>query len=94
MLKLAVSMALLSGMSTTAHAHGWSEFPSARQNICYEQGGIWSGNPPNAACANAKDISGTYPFVQRNEYAKNITDSRIQLRSATLSNIKRPLPFL
>ncbi|KDN27095.1 chitin-binding protein [Vibrio fortis] len=74
MLKLAVSMALFSGMSTTAHAHGWSEFPSARQNICYEQGGIWSGSPPNAACANAKDISGTYPFVQRNEYAKNITD--------------------
>lgn len=73
-LKAAVGMAMLSALPTTAHAHGWTEFPSARQNICYEQGGIWSGNPPNAACAQAKEISGTYPFVQRNEYAKNITD--------------------
>ncbi|MCP3664909.1 MAG: chitin-binding protein, partial [Gammaproteobacteria bacterium] len=45
-----------------------------RQNICYEQGGIWSGNPPNAACVNAKAISGSYPFVQRNEFARNILD--------------------
>ncbi len=73
-LKAAVGMAMLSGLPTAANAHGWSEFPSARQNTCYEQGGIWSGNPPNAACAQAKEISGTYPFVQRNEYAKNITD--------------------
>lgn len=73
-LKLAVGSALLSTMPTHVYAHGWSEYPSARQNICYEQGGIWSGSPPNAACANAKSISGSYPFVQRNEYAKNITD--------------------
>ncbi|MEH0668839.1 lytic polysaccharide monooxygenase [Vibrio owensii] len=73
-LKAAVGMAMLSGLPTAANAHGWSEFPSARQNTCYEQGGIWSGNPPNAACAQAKEISGSYPFVQRNEYAKNITD--------------------
>ncbi|MEF1251299.1 lytic polysaccharide monooxygenase, partial [Vibrio owensii] len=73
-LKAAVGMAMLSGLPTAANAHGWSEFPSARQNTCYEQGGIWSGNPPNAACAQAKEISGSYPFVQRNEYAKNIKD--------------------
>ena len=73
-LKAAVGMAMLSGLPTAANAHGWTEFPSARQNTCYEQGGVWSGNPPNAACAQAKEISGTYPFVQRNEYAKNITD--------------------
>ncbi|NRB68960.1 MAG: lytic polysaccharide monooxygenase [Vibrio sp.] len=73
-LKLAMGSALLSTMPTHVYAHGWSEYPSARQNICYEQGGIWSGSPPNAACANAKNISGSYPFVQRNEYAKNITD--------------------
>ncbi|WP_455291456.1 lytic polysaccharide monooxygenase [Vibrio parahaemolyticus] len=73
-LKAAVGMAMLSGLPTAANAHGWSEFPSARQNTCYEQGGIWSSNLPNAACAQAKEISGTYPFVQRNEYAKNITD--------------------
>lgn len=73
-LKAAVGMAMLSALPTAANAHGWSEFPSARQNTCYEQGGIWSGAPPNAACAQAKEMSGTYPFVQRNEYAKNITD--------------------
>lgn len=45
-LKLAVGSALLSTMPTHVYAHGWSEYPSARQNICYEQGGIWSGSPP------------------------------------------------
>nr|WP_086941160.1 lytic polysaccharide monooxygenase [Thaumasiovibrio occultus] len=57
-----------------AQAHGWSEFPEARQSICYEQGGLWSGSPPNAACAQAKDISGQYPFIQRSEFAINISD--------------------
>ncbi|MGF1740091.1 lytic polysaccharide monooxygenase [Vibrio profundum] len=61
-------------VSGQAFAHGWSEFPPARQELCYEQGGIWSGTPPNAACAQAKAISGSYPFVQRNEYSINITD--------------------
>lgn len=59
-----------------AHAHGWTEFPEARQSICYEQGGLWSGTPPNAACAQAKALSGTYPFVQRNEFAINIAAPR------------------
>ncbi|MCL1067825.1 lytic polysaccharide monooxygenase [Shewanella olleyana] len=58
--------------SQQAQAHGWAEFPEARQSICYEQGGLWSGTPPNAACAQAKEISGTYPFIQRNEFAINI----------------------
>ena len=57
-----------------AFPHGWSEYPNARQNICYEQGGIWSGSPPNKACSNAKDKSGTYPFVQKNEFSINILD--------------------
>ena len=57
---------------TTAQAHGWVEFPEARQSICYEQGGLWTGNPPNAACAAALKESGTYPFIQRNEVAINI----------------------
>ena len=74
LLKATVGIAMLSALPTVANAHGWSEFPSARQNTCYEQGGFWSGNPPNAACAQAKDISGTYPFVQRNEYSKNVTE--------------------
>ena len=57
-----------------AFPHGWSEYPNARQNICYEQGGIWSGSPPNKACSNAKDKSGTYPIEQKNEFAINILD--------------------
>jgi predicted carbohydrate-binding protein with CBM5 and CBM33 domain len=60
--------------SVQAQAHGWSEYPEARQQTCYNEGGIWSGSPPNAACAQAKAISGTYPFVQRNEFSINITD--------------------
>ncbi|WP_395344771.1 lytic polysaccharide monooxygenase [Ningiella sp. W23] len=61
-------------MSGQAMAHGWSEFPAARQQVCYEQGGLWSGTPPNAACAEAKAISGSYPWVQRNEFSINIPD--------------------
>jgi len=73
-LKMAMVMAIFSSVPSVVNAHGWSEFPSARQNTCYEQGGVWSGTPSNAACAQAKDISGSYPFVQRNEYAINIQD--------------------
>ncbi|EHR5764750.1 lytic polysaccharide monooxygenase [Vibrio antiquarius] len=74
LLKVSMGLAMLTTVPTTVFAHGWSEFPSARQNICEEQGGIWSGTPPNAACAQAKEMSGTYPFVQKNEYSINITD--------------------
>ncbi|MGZ9899551.1 lytic polysaccharide monooxygenase [Shewanella gaetbuli] len=69
---LALSAIQLAFPEQQAHAHGWTEYPEARQSICYEQGGLWSGTPPNAACAQAKALSGTYPFVQRNEYAINI----------------------
>lgn len=58
----------------SAHAHGWVEYPEARQSICYEQGGLWTDNPPNAACAAALAISGPYPFVQRNEVAINVAE--------------------
>ncbi|MDX2319027.1 MAG: lytic polysaccharide monooxygenase [Moritella sp.] len=68
---LSVYSVLFSGQ---ALAHGWSEYPEARQKICYDQGGIWSGTPPNAACAQAKDISGSYPFVQHNEFSINVSD--------------------
>lgn len=67
-----IATALYFSVPTTAIAHGWVEFPQARQSICYEQGGIWTGNPPNAACKAALEVSGTYQFVQRNEVAINI----------------------
>jgi predicted carbohydrate-binding protein with CBM5 and CBM33 domain len=53
----------------SASSHGWSEYPKARQAICSDQGGLWSGSPPNEACAQAKIESGTYPFVQKNEFS-------------------------
>jgi predicted carbohydrate-binding protein with CBM5 and CBM33 domain/chitodextrinase len=73
-LTVAITSMYLMLFSIQVQAHGWSEYPEARQQICYNQGGIWNGTPPNAACAQAKSISGTYPFVQRNEYSINIPD--------------------
>ncbi|MEM8489876.1 MAG: lytic polysaccharide monooxygenase [Pseudomonadota bacterium] len=67
---IATSLGFVHGTS----AHGWSEYPAARQQLCFEQGGIFSGTPPNAACAAAKALSGSYPFVQRNEFSINIPD--------------------
>ncbi|PMJ99550.1 lytic polysaccharide monooxygenase [Vibrio sp. 10N.261.55.A7] len=58
--------------SLSVNAHGWVEFPSARQNTCYLDGGFWENTIPNAACQAAFDESGAYPFVQRNEVAANV----------------------
>lgn len=58
----------------SASSHGWSEYPKARQAICHDQGGVWSGSPPNEACAQAKSESGTYPFVQKNEFSTIVLD--------------------
>lgn len=55
-----------------ANAHGWFEYPVARQQQCYDEGGVWSGTPPNAGCAEAKRISGTVVFQQRNEYSFHV----------------------
>ncbi|WP_341661573.1 hypothetical protein [Vibrio sp.] len=75
-LRITVGTSLLAIFPTYVSAHGWSEFPKARQTICHDQGGLWSGSPPNAACANAKELSGQYQFVQRHEYSKNVIDYR------------------
>ncbi|MBE4609394.1 lytic polysaccharide monooxygenase [Vibrio navarrensis] len=57
-------------------AHGWVEYPNARQNICYEDGGFWTNQIPNKACQAAYDVSGAYPFVQRNEVSANVPNYR------------------
>lgn len=62
--------------STHVHAHGWVEFPNARQNICYEDGGFWTNEIPNSACQAAFNESGAYPFVQRSEVAANVPNYR------------------
>jgi len=82
MLRITIGTSLLVIFPTYAFAHGWSNFPKARQDICHEQGGLWSGSPPNAACANTMELmtregrSGQYQFVQKNEYSKNVIDYR------------------
>ncbi|UJF18877.1 lytic polysaccharide monooxygenase [Vibrio sp. SS-MA-C1-2] len=60
--------------SGDTQAHGWSTYPEARQSVCYQQGGIWYGTPPSKGCETAKNESGSYPFVQRNEFSINIPD--------------------
>ncbi|WP_295893495.1 lytic polysaccharide monooxygenase [uncultured Vibrio sp.] len=60
--------------SLSVNAHGWVEFPSARQNTCYLDGGFWENTIPNAACQAAFDESGAFPFVQRNEVAANVAN--------------------
>ncbi|MBC3617171.1 lytic polysaccharide monooxygenase [Vibrio metschnikovii] len=69
-----------------AFAHGWVEFPSARQNTCYLDGGFWSNAIPNAACQAVYDQSGAYPFVQRNEVAANVA------RYRDLEQVKAVIP--
>ena len=64
---------LLTFCSLTVHAHGWVEYPNARQNICYLDGGFWEDRIPNAACQAAFDQSGAFQFVQRNEIAINVS---------------------
>ncbi|MDP5209208.1 lytic polysaccharide monooxygenase [Microbulbifer sp. 2205BS26-8] len=84
--KFVIASILLLPYSLQTQAHGWSEYPKARQQICYEQGNIWSGTPPNAGCALAKSISGSYPFQQRNEFSINIPDYN------NIASVRRAVP--
>lgn len=68
---------LVSMLPIQSLGHGWTDFPKARQTICADDGGYWSTNGeamPNNACRNVLLESGTYPFVQKNEFAANVTD--------------------
>lgn len=72
-----VGLGVLAALSSlNVSAHGWSEFPSARQNTCYEDGGFWTNEIPNAACQAVYDMSGAFPFVQRSEIAANVSSYR------------------
>ena len=81
----ALSVALTSAISllpTQVNAHGYVDFPKARQAFCEEQGGYWwpadGSNIPNAACRAAFLVSGHYPFTQKPEFAANVTDYNSQ----------------
>ncbi|WP_423840800.1 lytic polysaccharide monooxygenase [Vibrio mytili] len=62
--------------SFNVSAHGWVEFPSARQHTCYLDGGFWTDEIPNQACQAAYDESGAFPFVQRSEISANVANYR------------------
>lgn len=80
--------------ATQAHSHGWVEQPLARQQFCVRDGGYWwpadGSGIPNAACRAAFLASGTFQFVQNNEYSANVLDYnniqavRAVVRDATL----------
>ncbi|NVJ57687.1 MAG: lytic polysaccharide monooxygenase, partial [Vibrionaceae bacterium] len=72
-----LSLSALAALSSfNANAHGWVEFPNARQNICYLDGGFWTNEIPNPACQAAYDESGAHPFVQRSEISANVANYR------------------
>ncbi len=50
-------------------AHGWVATPKARQVYCYDDGGYWTDSIPNEACQRAFNLSGDYPFTQKNEFS-------------------------
>ncbi|MCF2855844.1 lytic polysaccharide monooxygenase [Pseudoalteromonas sp. SMS1] len=77
----ALSIACTAFVSTYApysNAHGFMEFPKARQSICEAQGGYWwpddGSNIPNLACRAAFLESGYVQFVQEHEFASLIAD--------------------
>ena len=76
----AVGASLLSTImiSGNVSAHGWTDYPKARQTICAEDEGYWypedGSGIPNEACRAAYLQSGNYPFVQKNEFSANVTD--------------------
>ncbi|WP_394210777.1 lytic polysaccharide monooxygenase [Enterovibrio calviensis] len=63
-------------------AHGYMDYPPARQEVCARDGGYWdstSGSTiPNAACRTAFQESGWYPFVQKPEFAKLVSNFNSQ----------------
>lgn len=68
------AMSVMAALSPLhASAHGWADFPAARQVICESDGGHWGPSDgsqiPNEACRAAFNESGTYPLVQKNEFA-------------------------
>ncbi|MFY8299888.1 lytic polysaccharide monooxygenase [Pseudoalteromonas sp. SS15] len=85
----AVGVALGAGLIGKVNAHGYMDFPKARQTICHEQGGYWwpedGSNIPNAACRAAYLQSKHEPLIQRHEFSVNTADYNNQ--SAVEANV-------
>ncbi|GAL09021.1 spindolin-related protein [Photobacterium aphoticum] len=79
---LAVASLCALGYSSVASSHGYMEYPPARQEICAQDGGYWGAQDgsqiPNAACRAAFLESGWFPFVQKPEFAKLVSNYRDQ----------------
>ncbi|WP_462172981.1 lytic polysaccharide monooxygenase [Pseudoalteromonas xiamenensis] len=81
-----VSFSMLGLCATVASvnvaAHGYLDFPKARQSICEAQGGYWwpedGSNIPNLACRAAFLESGYVQFTQEHEFSVNTADYRNQ----------------
>ena len=73
-----VSVAILIGISQQVLAHGFVEYPKARQQFCVNDGGYWwpadGSSIPNLACRQAFTEAGTVQFVQNNEFSINVSD--------------------
>ncbi len=65
-----------------ASAHGYMAYPPARQQFCAQDGGYWDSTDgstiPNLACRAGYLKSGWYPFVQKPEFAKLVSQHRDQ----------------
>ncbi|MDO3381472.1 lytic polysaccharide monooxygenase [Gilvimarinus algae] len=79
---LFTSCLLMAATAQQTLAHGYAEFPKARQAYCEEDGGYWwpadGSGIPNAACRAAFLEAGTYQFVQAIEFSKNVTNYNSQ----------------
>lgn len=71
---------LLQSISQQATAHGYVEYPKARQQICKDDGGYWwpadGSGIANLACRTAYQQSGGYALTQHHEYSTNVADYR------------------
>ncbi|MGL6000852.1 MAG: lytic polysaccharide monooxygenase [Plesiomonas sp.] len=73
-----LSLALLLATPSLTFAHGYMEFPAARQEFCDKDGGYWDSQNgstiPNLACRQAYLQSSWYPFVQKPEFSKLVSN--------------------
>ncbi|MCG7535069.1 lytic polysaccharide monooxygenase [Pseudoalteromonas sp. OOF1S-7] len=85
----ALAVGISFAAANQALAHGYMDFPKARQAICQEQGGFWwpkdGSKIPNAACRAAFLKSGHVQFIQKHEFAANTAEFNDQ--SAVEANI-------
>ncbi|CAH0532456.1 hypothetical protein VST7929_00285 [Vibrio stylophorae] len=82
MLKRTLPGLALLALSPQLFAHGYTEYPPARQLICNQQGGHWGpvdgSDIANDACRQAYLTSSWTPFIQHHEYAALVSDYQNQ----------------